>query len=123
MKELKDNNAVDFSDLLLLPLEIFKNFPEFFRIYLEFSEGINRSGNFTLALNRNLKKGLPPEIALRKAAFETRENPIDYRRMGAKIFALNEEAFNLLKKHKNESQTHEDLAKFGNGIRTELLGF
>ena len=72
------------------PINYIKNFPEFFRIYLEFSEGINRSGNFTLALNRNLKKGLPPEIALRKAAFETRENPIDYRRMGAKIFALNQ---------------------------------
>ena len=28
MKELKENNAVDFSDLLLFPLEIFKNFPE-----------------------------------------------------------------------------------------------
>jgi hypothetical protein len=72
------------------PINYIKNFPEFFRIYLEFSEGVNRSGNFTLALNRNLKKGMPEEVALRKAAFETRENPIDYRRMGSKIFALNQ---------------------------------
>ena len=33
MKELKDNNAVDFSDLLLFPLEIFKNFPEILTKY------------------------------------------------------------------------------------------
>ena len=33
MKELKENNAVDFSDLLLFPLEIFKNFPEILTKY------------------------------------------------------------------------------------------
>ena len=72
------------------PINYVKNFPEFFRIYLEFSESVNRSGNFKLALERNLKKGMSEKEAIRKAGFETRENPIDYRRMGAKIQALNQ---------------------------------
>ena len=72
------------------PLNVIRNLPEFFRIYIEFSEGLNRSGNFVLALKRNLKKGLREEVALKKAARETRDNPIDYRRMGAKIFAINQ---------------------------------
>ena len=72
------------------PINYIKNFPEFFRIYLEFSEAINRSGNFKLSLERNLKKGLSEKEAIRKAGFETRENPIDYRRMGVKIQALNQ---------------------------------
>lgn len=72
------------------PINYIKNFPEFFRIYLEFSEAVNRSGNFKLSLERNLKKGLSEKEAIRKAGFETRENPIDYRRMGAKIQALNQ---------------------------------
>ncbi len=33
---------------------------------------------------------MPEGVALRKAAFETRENPIDYRTMGAKIYSLNQ---------------------------------
>ena len=72
------------------PINYVKNFPEFFRIYLEFSEAVNRSGNFKLSLERNLKKGMSEKEAIRKAGFETRENPIDYRRMGAKIQALNQ---------------------------------
>ena len=72
------------------PINYIKNFPEFFRIYLEFSEGINRAGNFKINLNRNLKKGLSEEQAIKKAAFETRENPIDYRRMGAMVQGVNQ---------------------------------
>jgi len=72
------------------PTNYIKNFPELFRIYIEFSEKINRAGNFKLALDRNLKKGLSEDVALKKAAFETRENPIDYRRMGASIQGLNQ---------------------------------
>ena len=72
------------------PINVIKNIPELFRIYIEFSEKINRAGNFKLALERNLKKGLPEDVAIKKAAVETRDNPIDYRRMGAAIFGLNQ---------------------------------
>ena len=72
------------------PINYIKNLPEFFRIYLEFSEGINRAGNFKINLERNLKKGLPEDQAIKKAAFETRENPIDYRRMGAMVQGINQ---------------------------------
>ena len=72
------------------PINIIKNLPEFFRIYLEFSEGINRSGNFVINLRANKKKGLSDEMAIRKAAFETRENPIDYKRMGNMIQGMNQ---------------------------------
>ena len=72
------------------PINVIKNIPELFRIYIEFSEKINRAGNFKLSLERNLKKGLPEDVAIRKSAVETRDNPIDYRRMGAAIFGLNQ---------------------------------
>ena len=72
------------------PINVIKNIPELFRVYVEFSEKVNRAGNFKLALDRNIKRGLPPEIAIKKAAVETRDNPIDYRRMGASIFGLNQ---------------------------------
>jgi len=72
------------------PTNVIKNVPELFRIYIEFSEKVNRAGNFKLALDRNLKKGLPEDIAIKKAAVETRDNPIDYRRMGASIQGLNQ---------------------------------
>ncbi len=72
------------------PINSIKNIPELFRVYVEFSEKVNRAGNFKLALDRNIKRGLPPEIAIKKAAVETRDNPIDYRRMGASIFGLNQ---------------------------------
>jgi hypothetical protein len=72
------------------PTNIIKNLPEFFRIYTEFSEGINRKGVFKYAVERNLKKGLSEKNAIRKAAVETRDNPIDYRRMGASIQSLNQ---------------------------------
>ncbi len=72
------------------PINVIKNIPELFRIYIEFSEKINRAGNFKLSLERNLKKGLPEDVAIKKSAVETRDNPIDYRRMGAAIFGLNQ---------------------------------
>ena len=72
------------------PINVIKNIPELFRVYVEFSEKVNRAGNYKLALDRNIKRGLPPEIAIKKAAVETRDNPIDYRRMGASIFGLNQ---------------------------------
>ena len=72
------------------PINVIKNIPELFRIYIEFSEKINRAGNFKISLERNLKKGLPEDVAIRKSAVETRDNPIDYRRMGAAIFGLNQ---------------------------------
>ncbi len=72
------------------PTNIIKNLPEFFRIYTEFSEGINRKGVFKYAVERNLKKGLSEKNAIRKASVETRDNPIDYRRMGASIQSLNQ---------------------------------
>jgi len=72
------------------PINYIKSLPEFFRIYLEFSEAVNRSGNFKINLERNLKKGLSEEQAIKKAAFETRENPIDYRRMGAMVQGVNQ---------------------------------
>jgi len=72
------------------PTNIIKNLPEFFRIYTEFSEGINRKGVFKYAVERNLKKGLSEKNAIRKAAVETRDNPIDYRRMGASIQSFNQ---------------------------------
>ena len=72
------------------PINVIKNIPELFRIYIEFSEKINRVGNFKISLERNLKKGLPEDVAIRKSAVETRDNPIDYRRMGAAIFGLNQ---------------------------------
>lgn len=72
------------------PINYIKNIPELFRIYTEFSEKINRVGNFKLALDRNLKRGLSEEQAIKKSAVETRDNPIDYRRMGASIQALNQ---------------------------------
>ena len=72
------------------PINVIKNIPELFRVYIEFSEKINRAGNFKLSLERNLKKGLPEDVAIKKAAVETRDNPIDYRRMGAAIFGLNQ---------------------------------
>jgi hypothetical protein len=72
------------------PTNIIKNLPEFFRIYTEFSEGINRKGVFKYAVEKNLKKGLSEKNAIRKAAVETRDNPIDYRRMGASIQSLNQ---------------------------------
>ena len=72
------------------PTNIIKNLPEFFRVYTEFSEGINRKGVFKYAVERNLKEGLSEKNAIRKAAVETRDNPIDYRRMGASIQSLNQ---------------------------------
>jgi len=72
------------------PINVIKNIPELFRVYIEFSEKINRAGNFKLSLERNLKKGLPEDVAIKKAAVETRDNPIDYRRMGAAIFGANQ---------------------------------
>ena len=41
-----------------------------FGVYLEFSEGLNRSGNFKLAYERNIKKGMSEEVAIKKAAVE-----------------------------------------------------
>ena len=72
------------------PTNFIRNLPEYFRIYTEFSEGINRKGVFKYAVERNLKKGLSEKNAIRKAAVETRDNPIDYRRMGASIQGLNQ---------------------------------
>ena len=69
-------------------INVIKNPIEMFRVYLEFSEGLNRSGNFKLAYERNIKKGMSEEVAIKKAAVETRDNPIDYRRMGASIDCL-----------------------------------
>ena len=70
-------------------INVIKNPIEMFRVYLEFSEGLNRSGNFKLAYERNIKKGMSEEVAIKKAAVETRDNPIDYRRMGASIEGAN----------------------------------
>jgi len=72
------------------PTNFIRNLPEWFRVYTEFSEGINRKGVFKYAVERNLKKGLSEKNAIRKAAVETRDNPIDYRRMGASIQSLNQ---------------------------------
>ena len=72
------------------PINVIKNLPEWFRVYTEFSEGINRKGVFKYAVEKNLKKGLSEEVAIKKAAVETRDNPIDYRRMGASIQGLNQ---------------------------------
>jgi len=72
------------------PTNLIKNLPEFFRIYTEFSEGINRKGVFKYAVERNLKEGLSEKNAIIKASIETRDNPIDYRRMGASIQSLNQ---------------------------------
>jgi len=72
------------------PINVIKNLPEWFRVYTEFSEGINRKGVFKYAVERNLKKGMSEEVAIKKAAVETRDNPIDYRRMGASIQGLNQ---------------------------------
>jgi len=72
------------------PINYIKNIPELFRIYVEFSEKVNRAGNFKLALDRNLKRGLSEDQAIKKSAVETRDNPIDYRRMGASIQGLNQ---------------------------------
>ena len=74
----------------LNPINLIKNLPEYFRVYIEFSEKINRMGVYTLALNRNLKKGLDNTQALKKAAVETRNNPMDYKRMGHSINGLNQ---------------------------------
>jgi hypothetical protein len=72
------------------PINLIKNLPEYFRVYIEFSEKINRMGVYKLALDRNLKKGLDNTQALKKAAVETRDNPIDYKRMGHSINGLNQ---------------------------------
>ena len=72
------------------PVNLIRNLPEWFRVYTEFSEGINRKGVFKYAVERNLKKGLSEEVAIKKAAVETRDNPIDYRRMGASIQSWNQ---------------------------------
>ena len=72
------------------PINIIKNLPEYFRVYVEFSEKINRMGVYKLALKRNLKEGLDNTQALKKAAVETRDNPIDYKRMGHSINGLNQ---------------------------------
>jgi len=72
------------------PINLIKNLPEYFRVYIEFSEKINRMGVYKLALDRNLKKGLDNTQALKKAAVETRNNPIDYKRMGHSINGLNQ---------------------------------
>ena len=72
------------------PVNLIKNLPEWFRVYTEFSEGINRKGVFKYAVERNLKKGMSEEVAIKKAAVETRDNPIDYRRMGASIQSWNQ---------------------------------
>jgi hypothetical protein len=72
------------------PINLIKNLPEYFRVYIEFSEKINRMGVYQLALKRNLKEGLDPTQALNKAAVETRDNPIDYKRMGHSIHGLNQ---------------------------------
>ena len=52
------------------PVNLIKNLPEWFRVYTEFSEGINRKGVFKYAVERNLKKGLSEEVAIKKAAVE-----------------------------------------------------
>jgi hypothetical protein len=72
------------------PIHLINNLPEYFRVYIEFSEKINRMGVYKLALKRNLKEGLDPTQALNKAAVETRDNPIDYKRMGHSIHGLNQ---------------------------------
>ena len=72
------------------PINLIKNLPEYFRVYIEFSEKINRMGVYKLALDRNLKNGLDNTQALKKAAVETRNNPIDYKRMGHSIHGLNQ---------------------------------